>query len=78
MNGTVDPITGEERPFPETLRSANLPLVSTPVCNAPQVYNGAVLEPFMFCAGGWVGGLPACLPCLPAASGCPNLTQFLF
>ena len=64
VNGTVDPITGEERPFPETLRSANLPLVPTLVCNAPQVYNGAVREPFMFCAGGGVCGLPA----LPACS----------
>jgi transmembrane serine protease 11D len=41
------------------LLGAEVPIVSTPVCNAPASYNGDIL-PSMFCAGKKEGGVDSC------------------
>jgi hypothetical protein len=59
--GATFPRTLEEEPsgFPRALQQAEVPLVSNEVCNAPQSYNGAILET-MLCAGFPQGGVDTC------------------
>ena len=59
--GATFPRTLEEEPsgFPRALQQAEVPLVSNEVCNAPQSYNGAILET-MLCAGFPEGGVDTC------------------
>jgi secreted trypsin-like serine protease len=68
--GATRPRTLEEEPsgFPRALQQAEVPIVANGVCNAPQSYNGAILET-MLCAGFPQGGVDTC----QADSGGPLL-----
>jgi hypothetical protein len=59
--GATFPHTLEEEPsgFPRALQQAEVPLVSNEVCNAPQSYNGIILDT-MLCAGFPQGGVDTC------------------
>lgn len=59
--GATFPRTLEEEPsgFPRALQQAEVPLVSNEVCNAPQSYDGTILDT-MLCAGFPEGGVDTC------------------
>ena len=58
-NGSGAP-AGERPAFPAVLQHADLPFVPLNVCNAPDAYNGAVVEATMFCAGPEDGSADTC------------------
>ncbi|EIJ42100.1 secreted trypsin-like serine protease [Beggiatoa alba B18LD] len=46
--------------YSEVLKQANVPIISTDICNEPRSYNGYIKD-FMLCAGYAQGGIDACV-----------------